>query len=327
MSPIKGSPGPPGWPMVIGMVGRRLLALVIGLATVVALFVLVRRAGGSHVGTVISHNWAFLLGALAIAAAVQPLRASAWATTLRQPIGFRAVFAASAVGSFLDTVLPGRLGEASKVGVLKVAAGRSYPGFSRAGGSLLCAHLLEMVAFAVVGAGAAIFLPLPLWARITCVVGLLLTAGGLVLAAALHRRIGARLPRSVASFLAGAAAPRRVMLRAGAILLVTWVARWFSVLLCLHALDVHVGVGAALLYMVVTGLANTMPFLPGNIGLYQGAAIGALAMVGQAGAKAAAVSLLMPVMVSIATAAAAAIALAFYGRRFVELSRAAFVRI
>jgi uncharacterized membrane protein YbhN (UPF0104 family) len=117
------------------------------------------------------------------------------------------------------------------------------------------------------------------------------------------------------------------MLRAGAILLVTWVARWFSVLLCLHALDVHVGVGAALLYMVVTGLANTMPFLPGNIGLYQGAAIGALAMVGQAGAKAAAVSLLMPVMVSIATAAAAAIALAFYGRRFVELSRAAFVRI
>ena len=103
-------------------------------------------------------------------------------------------------------------------------------------------------------------------------VGLPLAAGGLVLVSLLHHQVGHRLPEGVGSFLAGAAAPKRVMLRAGLILVVTWVARWFGVLFLLHAVGVHVGVGAALLYMVVTGLANTMPFLPGNVGLYQGAA-------------------------------------------------------
>ena len=64
-----------------------------------------------------------------MAAVVQPLRALAWRVTLREHgIGFKAVYAASAVGSFLDTVLPGRLGEASKVGVLRAAGGPRWPG-------------------------------------------------------------------------------------------------------------------------------------------------------------------------------------------------------
>ena len=124
-------------------------------------------------------------------------------------------------------------------------------------------------------------------------------------------------------FLAGAAAPKRIMLRAGLILVVTWVARWFGVLFLLHAVGVHAGVGAALLYMVVTGLANTMPFLPGNIGLYQGAAIGALALSGHQGTKVVAASLLTPAAVSLATAAAATVGLALYARNIGQLGRAA----
>src|SRR4029078_10328889 len=138
--------------------------------------------------------WRYLLAGLAICAAVQPLRALAWTSTVRSPVGFRAMYAASSVGSFLDTVLPGRMGEASKVAVLKVAAGPRWPGFSRAGGSLLCAHLLEMVAFVLVGAGSAFFLPVPSWAKITMLVGLPLASGGLVLVSLLHHRVGTRLP-------------------------------------------------------------------------------------------------------------------------------------
>jgi uncharacterized membrane protein YbhN (UPF0104 family) len=233
------------------------------------------------------------------------------------------MYAASSVGSFLDTVLPGRMGEASKVAVLKVAAGPRWPGFSRAGGSLLCAHLLEMVAFVLVGAASAFFLPVPTWAKVTMLVGLPLAAGGLVLVSVLHHRVGHRLPEGVNSFLAGAAAPKRVMLRAGLILVVTWVARWFGVLFLLHAVGVHVGIGTALLYMVVTGLANTMPFLPGNVGIYQGAALGALAMAGHGGTSAAAASVFTPAAGSLATALAAMIGLAFYGRRLGEFRRAA----
>jgi uncharacterized membrane protein YbhN (UPF0104 family) len=216
---------------------------------------------------------------------------------VRSPVGFRAMYAASSVGSFLDTVLPGRMGEASKVAVLKVAAGPRWPGFSRAA--------------------------VPTWAKVTMLVGLPLAAGGLLLVSVLHHKVGHRLPEGVGSFLAGAAAPKRVMLLAGLILVVTWVARWFGVLFLLHAVGVHVGVGTALLYMVVTGLANTMPFLPGNVGLYQGAALGALAMAGHGGTSAAAASVFTPAAGSLATALAAMIGLAFYGRRLGEFRRAA----
>jgi uncharacterized membrane protein YbhN (UPF0104 family) len=304
-------------------VGRRSLVIVIGLVSVAAVFLFVRRSGAGVIQTAATPDWALLMGGLAICAAVQPLRAWAWSSTVRSPVGFRAMYAASSIGSFLDTVLPGRLGEASKVAVLKVAAGPRWPGFSRAGGSLLCAHLLEMIAFVLVGAGSAFFLPVPGWAKVTLVVGLPLAAGGLLLASVLHRRLSQRLPVGVGAFLAGAAAPKRIMLRAGAILIVTWVARWFAILLLLHAVGVHVGVGSALLYMVVTGLANTMPFLPGNVGLYQGAAIGALAMAGHEGTKAVAASLFTPAAVSLATAAAALVGLALYGRRIGDLRRAA----
>jgi uncharacterized membrane protein YbhN (UPF0104 family) len=304
-------------------VGRRSLVAALVLVTGAGVFVLVQRTGSSVFSAAATPDWRYLLAGLLILAAVQPLRALAWTSTVRSPVGFRAMYAASSVGSFLDTVLPGRMGEASKVAVLKVAAGPRWPGFSRAGGSLLCAHLLEMIAFVLVGAASAFFLPVPTWAKITMVVGLPLAAGGLLLVSVMHQRLEHRLPESVHAFLAGAAVPKRIMLRAGLILVLTWIARWFGVLFLLHAVGVHIGVGSALLYMVVTGLANTMPFLPGNVGIYQGAAIGALAMAGHDGTTAVAASVFTPAACSLATAAAAMVGLAFYGRRFGELRRAA----
>ena len=305
-------------------VGRRTLAIVTGLVLLGAVALLVQRTGTRVLSAAATPDWHFLLAGLAICAAVQPLRALAWTSTVRSPaIGFRAMYTASSVGSFLDTVLPGRLGEASKVAVLKVTAGPRWPGFSRAGGSLLCAHLLEMIAFVLVGAGSAFFLPVPAWAKITMLVGLPAAAGGLVLASVLHGKFCHRLPQGVGAFFEGAAAPKGVMFRAGAILVLTWVARWFGMLFLLHAVGVHVGVGSALLYMVVTGLANTMPFLPGNVGLYQGAAIGALAMAGHSGDSAIAASVFTPAAASLATGVAALAGLALYGRRVGQLSRAA----
>jgi uncharacterized membrane protein YbhN (UPF0104 family) len=220
-------------------------------------------------------------------------------------------------------VLPGRLGEASKVAVLKVASGSRWPGISRAGGSLLCAHLLEMIAFAVLGAAATLFLPVPAWARWTMVAGIGGAAGAIAFASVIHRRLGCRLPTCVGAFLAGAAAPRPALLRAGAILLVTWLARWFGILFCLHAVGVQLSVGNALLYMVITGLANTAPILPGNVGVYQGAALGALALAGYSGSHAVAATLMIPFVVTLATAAAALVGLGLYGRHVGTLSRAA----
>src|SRR5262249_46485044 len=152
------------------------------------------------------------------------------------------------------------------------------------GAALLTSLLLEGIAFAAVGAVAALFLPISPAMRISLVVSAGAAAAGLVVMTLLHHRISHRLPRFLRSFLERAAAPCPVLLRAGAIMLCTWLVRCVSVLLVLPAFGVHVGVGGALLYMIVTGLANTAPLLPGNAGVYQGAAMGALAMIGHAGA-------------------------------------------
>jgi uncharacterized membrane protein YbhN (UPF0104 family) len=306
------------------MSGRRLLIGLLLLGFAVAAFAVVREAGSGAFSAATSPDWALLAAGFVICAAVQPLRALAWSSTVRHPVGFRAIYASSSIGSFLDTVLPGRLGEASKVAVLKVASGTRWPGFSRAGGSLLCAHLLEMIAFAVLGAAATLFLPVPAWARWTMIGGMAAAAAGIGLATILHRRLGCRLPEKVTGFLAGAAAPRGVLLRAGGILLVTWLARWFGILFCLHAVGVQLSVGNALLYMLITGLANTAPILPGNVGVYQGAALGALAVAGYSGSHAVAASVMIPFVVTLATAAAAGVGLALYGRRAPSISRAAF---
>lgn len=297
------------------------------LGSTLAGFILVaRNTGAAALDAAASPNWWYLGAAFAIWAVVQPLRAWAWAVTLRTAVGFRAVYAASSIGSFLDTVLPGRLGEVSKVGVLRVAGGPQWPGLPRAGGSLLCMHLLEGIAFIVLGAWAAVALPMPDWARWTLGGGLLAALAVIGVAALLHGRFGVRLPRAVDGFLDGAAAPPGVLVRAGAILLGTWLLRWAGVLLLLHAVGLPVGPGEALIYMLVTGLANVAPILPGNAGIYQGAALGALALVGQAGANAVAVSVVAPAVVSIAAAAAALVAMALFGRRFAELPRAALAR-
>jgi uncharacterized membrane protein YbhN (UPF0104 family) len=313
--------------MPVGMRLRKcVIPLAIGVATVAGFVVVARQTAGGAMAAATSPNWFLLALAFGVGAVVQPLRALAWRQTLGAPVGFRAIYAASAIGSFLDTVLPGRLGEASKVAVLRAAAGERWPGLPRAGGSLLAAHLTEAIAFCLVGATAGSFLPFPAWARGALVGALCLAAGGIALAAALHHKIGPRLPAWADGFLAAAAAPRSVLLRTLAVLLATWAVRWIGVLLTLNAVGVKASLGVALVYMTVTGLANTAPLLPGNAGVYQGAAIGALAMVGHAGAHAVAASLVMPVMASVITASAALAGLALYGRRFRDLPRAALAR-
>ena len=303
-----------------------ILPLAIAIATVAGFVVVARHMAGGAVSAATSPNWLLLAAAFGVGAIVQPMRALAWRQTLGADVPFRAMYAASAVGSFLDTVLPGRLGEASKIAVLRAASAERWPGVPRAGGSLLSAHLLEAMAFCMIGATAGAFLPVPHWAKGALLGAIALAGGGILAAWLLHRKLGRKLPKWADGFLAAAAAPRIVLLRTLAILVATWAVRWIGCTLTLNAVGVHVGVGAALVYMTVTGLANTAPILPGNAGLYQGAAVGALAMVGHAGATAVAASLVMPVMASVITASAAIVGIALYGRRFAELPRAALAR-
>src|SRR4051812_27967748 len=226
---------------------RTLLIPVLILGATVAGFVMVaRETAGGAVSAATSPNWLLLAAAFGIGAVVQPMRALAWRQTLGGECGFRAIYVSSAIGSFLDTVLPGRLGEASKVAVLRAASKERWPGLPRAGGSLLAAHLLEAIAFCMIGGLAAAVLPGPTWARGALFGALALAAGGIGLAALLHRKLGRRLPPWMDKFLASAGAPRIVLLRTLAILVGTWAVRLVGTMLTLNAFGVHVTFGAAL---------------------------------------------------------------------------------
>src|SRR5260221_6334239 len=181
---------------------KYLIPIAIAFGTIAGFVLVARQTAGGAVSAATSPNWLLVAAAFGIGAVVQPLRALAWRQTLGTPVGFRAIFVSSAVGSFLDTVLPGRLGEASKVAVLRAAAGKRWPGLPRAGGSLLAAHLTEAIAFCLVGATAGFFLPIPSWARGALVGALVLAAGGIAVAAAVHPKLGRRPPKWAAAFLA-----------------------------------------------------------------------------------------------------------------------------
>jgi uncharacterized membrane protein YbhN (UPF0104 family) len=305
---------------------KHLIAFAIVLATAAGFAVVALQMGSSVFEAATTPRWGYLAGAFAAWIVIQPLRALLWKLTLRMPVEFKAIYAASAVGSFLDTILPGRIGEVSKLGVLRVTAGGTWPGLPTAGGSLLCKHLLDAMAFALVGAGAAFFLPIPMWGRTALIAVALLAATAMAASGAAHRRVGHRLPRSVDTFFARATAPRDVILRGGAVAVSTWLVKWAAVFCLLQAVGVKASLGTAMFFLLMTALAGIAPILPGNAGLYQGAAVGALAAVGQVGANAIAASLLAPAVGSIAAATAALLALAFYGRRFAEIPRAAFQR-
>ena len=118
--------------MAVGVRARTyLIPLAIAGATVAGFVVVARQTATGAVSAATSPNWLLLAAAFGVGAVVQPLRALAWRQTLGTPVGFRAIYVASAVGSFLDTVLPGRLGEVSKVAVLRAAAAERWPGFPR----------------------------------------------------------------------------------------------------------------------------------------------------------------------------------------------------
>src|SRR6478672_13752998 len=189
----RGSGGPPR-DADDGGVKRRTLLTVAGVVAAVGVFVVVGLSSGHKaLAAAVTPNWGLAALSLLVAASVQPFRALAWSTTLRTPIGFRAIYCSSSVGSLLDTLLPGRLGEASKAAVLRVTAADRWPGFPRAAGSLLCSHMLEACAFTIVGAAGAPFLPLPEWAKIGLAAGCGLSLAAIAAAGTLHSRIGRRL--------------------------------------------------------------------------------------------------------------------------------------
>jgi uncharacterized membrane protein YbhN (UPF0104 family) len=212
---------------------------------------------------------------------------------LKRPTRLRDLLSPLFVGFLFNTVLAARVGE-----IVKVLLARRH--LARRGenvrttvllGTVVVENLVSTVAWVAFVFAIGIFLPLPSYAWISATV---LGAGALsVIIVALLRRPGrplppwlntgpiwARVTRALARFWAAVQEshlalrePRRLTLVALPSLL-TWLAQWVGIYCTLVAFGLEeVGWGGAGLLLVTVTLAQTFPVLPGNLVVFQAAAV------------------------------------------------------
>jgi uncharacterized protein (TIRG00374 family) len=238
-----------------------------------------------HALAQMSWQWAFVAVGLNLASAI--VRGLSWMTVLRQAVPephprLLDVFSAFFVGIFANGVLPGRVGEVARVGVLvRRMPDRERPGLWPALlGSVLAHRILEVFPSIGLIVWVLAAAKIPVWARTSlwAVLGLgsaLFVFG--IAAATRHehgRAVGRKriraivergreglgvLRRPAPAFVAAGFQTAAWLLQLGAV----WVA-----LLAFHLHEPLIAAGAVLALMNV---ALILPLWPGNVGLQQAA--------------------------------------------------------
>ncbi|MEW6581351.1 MAG: lysylphosphatidylglycerol synthase transmembrane domain-containing protein [Actinomycetota bacterium] len=244
-------------------------------------------------------NWAFVLLAVAANFTSVAFKGLAWKgvvdglPSLRRHTRLRDLLSPLFVGFLFNTVLAARVGEIVKVLLARRRLARRDEEVRTTVllGTVVAENLVSTIAWVVFVFAIGIFLPLPSYAWITATV---LGAGALaILVVALLRSPGrqlppwlstgplwARLTRAAARLWGavreshlGLREPRRMAVVAAPSLL-TWLAQWAGIYCTLVAFGLeHVGWGGAGLLLVTVTLAQTFPVLPGNLVVFQAAAV------------------------------------------------------
>lgn len=275
-----------------------------------------------------------------------PLKAIAWRTTLAAAVAdhsirVRAVLGPVAVGALFNVMLVGRIGEAARVLLMHsrlTAGGRDAP-MPAIVGSALTESIVSTVAWVAMVAGVGLVLPLPgiVWG-VVAVLGLAWIA--ILFASARSRDLAANaggepgLSRRVLLALRGvwsSVAHGHRSLRRPAVLMplavvsvLGWLAQAASVYAILHAFDIAGGWSATALVLVSTTVAQTVPLLPGNVGVYQAAVVLPLVTTfGTPAATAVAAGIVLQLVQSAPVAIAGAISLARGGEDVGRVYRAA----
>jgi len=231
----------------------------------------------------IAVRWRWVVVAILLNLLSVVSRSIAWDTTIRQSVmrpfpRYRLVFSAFCVGLFANAVLPGRVGELARVAVLR----RRMPG--RPGttatlvGSVFAHRMFDVFPALTLVVWVLFAAEIPSWAYTTLAaalgLGIVLFGVGWLLARreghdALEgmgrtRRLIARGRQGLAVMRSPVAAAQATAFQFGG-----WGCQLLAVWAALRAFDIHEGVAAAGLVLVLMNVATIFPFWPGNIGLVQ----------------------------------------------------------
>lgn len=299
-----------------GSRSRAVRAAKLAAIAVVAALIAWRVDWSHSFGELTTSSIAPILAALAAFTLAAALKAPIWAGLLRglargAAVRSRDLVSPVFIGLLGNWVAPARLGEAARV---VLAHGRMRRrgidlGLTAVAGGAAAELLVSTAAWALVGACAALLLPVPGYVVVVAAVAGLVVTGMLIVAvrsrsgSAPAPRPGSRGRRVVRAAwvalqqagtgLRGLRAPRRMGLVAGAGLAAIAL-QWIGTFLVLEALGLHVGLAAAAAVLVTTTVAQTFPVLPGGVGSFQAAvALPLVASYGVAGIDALAAGVLL----------------------------------
>ena len=267
---------------------RRLLHGILvaaAAAAVVALLVLHGPNWGQVGHALVRMRWTWALVAVGLNLASALVRGLAWRTVLVQAVppphpGILDVFSSFFVGIFANGVLPGRVGEVARIGVLV----RHMPG--RRGlwppllGSVVAHRLLEILPSVGLIAWVLAAAKIPGWGRTALLAvlgaGIALLVLGFVLARR-HEQGGVpgagRVRTIVAHVREGLGVLRKpaAAVQATALQTAAWALQLAAVWTAMRAFHLHLPLIAAGAVLALMNVALILPLWPGNVGLQQAA--------------------------------------------------------
>ena len=233
-------------------------------------------------------TWSWVVIAVGLNLLSVVVRTSSWRVIILQAIpkpwpSWRVVFSAFCVGLLGNVALPGRVGELARVAVITRHLRRRPGTWATIVGTVFAHRLFDVVA----ATGLVVYVlytsRIPDWAKpaLAVVIGVGL---GLLIAAFLLAR---RHPQPTQEIGEDSGAVRRLiaMARAGLTVLrrpapaiwalcfqlLGWTAQLFAVWAAMIAFQIHAGVHAAALVLLLMNVVTLFPFWPGNVGLLQAA--------------------------------------------------------
>jgi len=228
--------------------------------------------------------WRFIVAAFLLNLVSVGLRAFSWRLTIGQALDpphprFGNVLTSFGIGLFANAVLPGRIGELARVGVLRRHLPTHGPGTSATlVGTVIAHRLFDVVPALLLVLYVLLTAEIPHWAVTSLIVvstvGVALFAFALASAKRDHRPVldGLGPARRLWTMaLRGLAVMKAPWAAVGAILFqcLGWLMQLLAVWVAMRAFDIDAPLPAAGLVLLLMNVATIFPLWPGNVGLLQ----------------------------------------------------------
>jgi uncharacterized protein (TIRG00374 family) len=254
-----------------------------------------RRGSFTAIGTAFSDvQWEWVAVAIGLNLLSVVARALAWTTVIHSAMDpprpkATLVFSAFSVGLFANAVLPGRIGELARVGVLTRKMPERKGAWATLVGTVFAHRVFDVVPVMLLILYVIRTATIPASARAS--LGAVITIGICLFAVAYvsARRPGHHEPEALGKlrrWLAMGRAGLHVMRSPGATALaivlqiIGWTCQLFAVYTAMRAFGIHAPLPAAGVVLLVMNVVTIIPFWPGNVGLVQVAIASALTAYG-----------------------------------------------